>query len=153
MKHISFSLTTSQVRHGFATGEILKDVTRRIGWWNVRPGELLMACEKCQGIKRGGEIVRLGVIEVVSAREEPLNAITKAEVLREGFSDGSPRGFVLMFCAANKCREDARVMRLEFKYRRDLTIEEARKNPFEHSVDESEVDSLDWEVKKVSPNE
>ena len=31
MSNISFALSTSQVCHGFASGEILKDVTRRLG--------------------------------------------------------------------------------------------------------------------------
>lgn len=31
----------------------------------------------------------------------------------------------------------------------DCTEEQARRDPFEHAVDEHEVDQIDWEVKNV----
>ena len=38
MRNISFSLTTRQFRDGS------KDVTRRVNWQNLKPGDHLMAC-------------------------------------------------------------------------------------------------------------
>ncbi len=49
MKNISFALTTKQFLDGSKT------VTRRLGWANLKPGEILMACEKCMGLGPGGE--------------------------------------------------------------------------------------------------
>jgi hypothetical protein len=34
----------------------------------------------------------------------------------------------------------------------DCTEEEARTNPFEHAVDEMEIDQVDWEVLSVREN-
>ena len=39
------------------------------------------------GLRKGQRIVRLGLIEIVSTRAEPLNAITPDDVRREGFPD------------------------------------------------------------------
>lgn len=38
-------------------------------------------------------------------------------------------------------------------YADNCTEEEARANPFEHSVKEEEVDQRDWEFKSIEPNE
>jgi hypothetical protein len=69
MRNISFSFTEEQFLDGS------KDVTRRLGWANLKPGQRLMGCQKCQGIKPGEKIVRLGEIEVVSVRREPLQSM------------------------------------------------------------------------------
>jgi hypothetical protein len=63
-------LTVPQVRNR------TKTVTRRNGWWDVKVGERLQACEKCQGLGKGGKIVKICVIEVVSTGPEPLMALT-----------------------------------------------------------------------------
>lgn len=49
-----------------------KDVTRRLGWCNLWPGEGLRACEKRQGLKKGEHVVQLAHIRVVAVRFEPL---------------------------------------------------------------------------------
>jgi hypothetical protein len=122
MRHISFALTTDQVRRSFATRRIEKDVTRRLGWKNARPGWQLCACEKCQGLGKGGKVVRLGVIELVSVRLEPLEAMLigpaygAREVVREGFPKMTAAEFVDMFCEHNRCSRDSHVTRLEFRY-------------------------------------
>jgi hypothetical protein len=114
MKNISFALTTPQ----FIAGT--KDVTRRLGWADLQPGDQLMACEKCQGIQKGG-LVRLGVIEVVSVRREPLNRMTAdpaygaEEARREGFPDKSGADFVAMFTAHMKCHPAEIITRIEFR--------------------------------------
>jgi len=74
-RNISFALTTEQFKSR------TKTVTRRLGWWEdkkrrriIRAGDLLMGCEKCQGIEKGG-LVRLGLIQVVDVRRERLDAM------------------------------------------------------------------------------
>ena len=52
-----------------------KDVTRRNGWRNAKAGDRMMGCEKCQGLGPGGKIVKMGVIEIVSAIPEPLRRL------------------------------------------------------------------------------
>lgn len=91
MKNISFFLT--QIQFTART----KTVTRRLGWNNVKVGEQLQGCVKCQGLKPGETIERMGVIEVVDARKEPLNAITQDDVDKEGFPEMTPDQFVDMF--------------------------------------------------------
>lgn len=114
MRNISFALTTRQIR------ERTKTVTRRRGtWWAkiLKPGDLLCAVEKSQGIKKGG-LVRLGVIRVVSVRVEPLSEVTMEPggVIREGFPDMTPWNFVRMFCDHMGGEEIQPVTRIEFEY-------------------------------------
>lgn len=115
MRNMSFSLTTPQVRAG------TKDVTRRIGWLNVKPGELLMAIEKGQGLKKGETVVRIRPIRVKSARPQPLYKITRADCRREGFPELTASKFVEMFCRHNRCEADKVVNRIEFEYIRLCT--------------------------------
>jgi hypothetical protein len=123
VQNISFALTTEQVRYGFATGEILKDVTRRIGWLNLREGMKLRACVKCMGLKKGQKPEVLGTIAVVSVRREPLLVITPDEVKREGFPGKSPKWFIKLFARTHKdprtkapARPSTVVTRIEFRY-------------------------------------
>jgi hypothetical protein len=114
MRNISFSLTTPQFI------DDSKDVTRRLGWEFLKPGDRLMACEKCQGIQKGG-LVRLGVIEIISVTREPLHRMTadpaygRAEAIREGFPEMSGREFVEMFTSHMKCLPATVVTRIEFR--------------------------------------
>jgi len=107
---MSFSLTTEQVRRREKT------VTRRVGWAFLKPGDILQAVEKAQGLKKGEKVKRICLIRVVSRRKEPLNKITAADCILEGFPEMSPREFVNMFCAANKCKPHKGVNRIEFEY-------------------------------------
>lgn len=115
MKNISFWLTKEQFLDGS------KDVTRRLGWIHAKEGDRVMACEKCQGLGRGGEMVRFGPIEWVNVRREKLSAmITEAaygqvEARREGFPQLTGEEFVKMFCRHMKCDPGDLVTRLEFK--------------------------------------
>lgn len=115
MKNISFALTKAQFRAQ------MKDVTRRLGWGNLTAGETLCACEKCQGIKPGESLVRMGLIDVVKVRHERLDLMITdpnygaAEVIREGFPDLSPTQFVEMFCKHMKCLPSQIVTRIEFE--------------------------------------
>jgi len=116
MRNISFSLTKSQFL------DKSKDVTRRLGWGNLDAGQSLMGCEKCQGIKPGEKIVKLGVIDIASVRHERLDRMIddpvygKAEAIREGFSDLTGAQFVAMFCKHMKCPPSQVVTRIEFSH-------------------------------------
>lgn len=109
MRNISFFLTTPQFLDGS------KDVTRRIGWKDLKPGTVLRACRKCQGIKKGESVEPLGLIRVLSVRSEPLDAIDQADVIREGFPDMTPAEFVAMFCQHMGCEPSQAVNRIEFE--------------------------------------
>ncbi len=107
MKNISFSITTPQFNDGS------KDVTRRWGWYDLKPGTRL---------KKGEKMTRLGMIEVVSAREEPLSELaanrryTSREMIREGFPGNDPRWFVDMLMKIKpKGLQREHPMRIEFK--------------------------------------
>lgn len=117
MRNISFSLTTPQFRARS------KSVTRRLGWLTVKPGDRLMGCEKCRGLKPGEPLVRLGEIEVLNVRREPLRRMAEdvdygeAECIREGFPDLEPWEFVVMFIDSHKgCAPETTVTRIEFRY-------------------------------------
>ena len=108
--NISFMLTTKQFR------DRSKTVTRRLGWKKLRAGDILMGCEKCQGIKKGG-LVKLGLIRVVSVRLEPLRCITDEDVAREGFP-GKDRAWFCEFFQKHMgiTSWDIEVTRIEFEY-------------------------------------
>ena len=46
-RNMSFALTTKQIE------DETKDVTRRNGWWFLKPGDQIWAVEKCMGLKKG----------------------------------------------------------------------------------------------------
>lgn len=116
MRNISFSLTKQQFN------DRSKDVTRRVGWLGLRPGDALMACEKCQGLKPGEKILRMGEICIIANYRERLDRmITEpeygaAEVIREGFPDLTPAEFVAMFCKANNCKPSRMISRIVFAH-------------------------------------
>lgn len=121
MRNISFSMTTVQVRAR------IKDVTRRMGWENLAAGTILMACEKCQGLGKGGKIVKIGRIRVVSVERESLRRMLVKpfyghnETTREGYPPGTekhdPAVFIDFFCKGHKgCTLDSIVTRIEFEY-------------------------------------
>lgn len=113
MRNISFSMTTEAFRNREKT------VTRRSGWWNLRPGDLLQGCEKCMGLKKGETIKRMHVIRVLRCTREPLGCIVNygmEEMYREGFPDMTPEEFVAMYRAHNGGDEMQLVNRIEFEY-------------------------------------
>ncbi len=109
-RNMSFSMTTAQFLAR------TKTVTRRFGWWFLKGGEVVMGVEKSRGLKKGETVVPLGPIRVLSARREPLNAITAAELILEGLPDMTPQDFVDMMCARAKVSPDEPVNRIEFEY-------------------------------------
>lgn len=108
-RNMSFSLTTQQMHLG------AKVVTRRLGWSNLKPGDVVCAVEKGMGLKKGEKVKRIGLIEVVSVSREPLSRVNKVECLREGFPDMAPAEFIDMFCQTNRCTPDTLVNRIAFK--------------------------------------
>jgi len=115
-RNISFSLTTDQVIAG------TKDVTRRTGWEFAKVGDILTACEKCMGLKKGQKIIRLCQIRLIAVDREPLSRMLgeveygKSEVIREGFPHLTPTQFVVMFSQHNHCRVNTIITRMEFEY-------------------------------------
>lgn len=109
MRRMSFMLTERQ----FCDGS--KDVTRRDGWYSIKPGERFVAVHKAMGLKKGERQRVLGVCEVVSARLERLDAITQDDCRREGFPDMTPAEFVAMFGEHMFCGPAHEVMRIEFR--------------------------------------
>lgn len=126
MRNMSFALTTPQILAR------TKTVTRRTGWRDLKPGTLLQAIEKGQGLKKGEKVRPLAVIRVTDVRREPLALIDADDVAREGFQESTPAGFVAMFCATHrvvdalefgtgkllyrKCEPADEVTRIEFEY-------------------------------------
>jgi hypothetical protein len=107
---MSFAMTTEQVRNQ------TKDVTRRFGWWFLKPGDKVWAVEKSMGIPAGEKIKRIGMIEVISTRAEPLNAITTRDCSREGFPHYTPNGFVQMLVDHFGIDHAKECNRIEFRY-------------------------------------
>jgi hypothetical protein len=103
-------LTTEQVRNK------TKTVTRRNGWWFLKPGDILNAVEKAMGLKKGEKIKHICQVIVKSTRAEALNVITDDELVLEGFPDMSRDEFIAMYCRHNRCPEDEIVNRIEFGY-------------------------------------
>jgi len=109
MRMMSFALTKRQ----FKARE--KDVTRRLGWKYLKPGDHFMAVEKAMGLKKGEKVVKLGECVCISNTPERLDSITQEEVNREGFPEMTPAQFIGFFCNANGCRYDAVINRIVFR--------------------------------------
>lgn len=115
-RNISFALTTDQIRNR------TKTVTRRRGWTFLKPGEILNACVKCQGLKPGEKIERICQIRVVAVSRERLYDITMAldggygEATKEGFPDMTGEMFAEMFAETMGGYIDQEVTRIEFEY-------------------------------------
>ena len=109
-RNMSFMLTTQQFK------DKTKTVTRRLGWHFLKPGDVVNGCEKCQGLKKGEKINKLGQIRIISTKLEPLNEITQEDCVKEGFSGLMPAEFVAMFCKHMKCKAGSLVNRIEFEY-------------------------------------
>ena len=116
MRNMSFALTTAQFKAR------TKTVTRRLGWADLGCGDVIQGCEKCQGIKPGEKMVKLGAIRCVSNHPESLAYLIvnrrygKAEVIKEGFPHLTARQFVKMFCEHMKVEPFQVVNRIEFEY-------------------------------------
>ena len=110
MRNMSFSLTERQVRDG------TKTVTRRLGWWFIKPGDEVMACIRCLGLRKGEHIEKIRPIRILSTTNCELWRITLEDCAREGFPELAPEQFTQMFCHEMNCRPDSWVNRIEFEY-------------------------------------
>lgn len=121
MRNMSFMLTTEQIRNRSKT------VTRRLGWWGLKPGDLIRGVEKGMGLKAGEKVKVLATLRVVSVRIEPLQAMIDNidygtwECMKEGFGDHpslrQPSEFVTFFCGSHRhCMPDTLINRIEFEY-------------------------------------
>lgn len=111
MRNMAFSMTKAQIRAR------TKRVTRRFGWWFLKKGDYVRPVEKGMGLMKGEHPVTItGPLRIVSTRPEPLNAITQAECILEGFPELTPEQFVAMMVKHRRCRPDETVNRIEFKY-------------------------------------
>lgn len=117
MRMMSFAMSVGAFLDG------TKTVTRRVAtsWMTLKPGTRLQAVERAQGLKRGEQVRRLGVIEVVDVRREPLAAIRDEPhaTMLEGFPLLDPETFIAMFCDAQGCDAATDVVRIEFRRVRD----------------------------------
>ena len=95
-RNMSFMLTTRQMYAREKTHTI------RNGWWNLKPGEIINAVEKCQGLKKGEKIVRICQIRVVSTRTSRLMFVTPELCVKEGFPELTPDDFEDMFIRHNR---------------------------------------------------
>jgi hypothetical protein len=102
-------MTTQQFKDG------KKDITRRFGWWTLKPGDRVRAVEKAMGLKKGEKMVSLGEIEIVSTRKEPLWVIDQDDCIREGFPHMSPDQFIRMLTEHYGCNPQETVNRIEFR--------------------------------------
>lgn len=110
MRLISCSMTQRQIR------DRSKTETRRLGWKNVKVGDLLCFVDKCMGFKKGEKPQRIADVIVTDVRREILAEITQDAVIREGFPEMSEWEFILMFAKTMKCQFDDYVTVIRFKY-------------------------------------
>jgi len=94
-----------------------KLVTRRLGWWFLKPGDIVCAVEKGQGLKKGEKVKRIAKIQIVETRPERLDVIDNWECELEGFPGKTPPRFVQDFCKSHRrCTPSTIVNRIEFKF-------------------------------------
>jgi hypothetical protein len=113
-RNISFALTTEQIKNR------TKTITRRLGWWTLKPGTLLQPVEKCMGLKKDEKVKKIGgLIRVISTSREMLWEITTDDIRREGFPMMNKQDFCEFFLRCHKypfLDADIDVNRIEFEY-------------------------------------
>ena len=109
-RNMSFAMTTQQII------DRRKWVTRRFGWWFLKPGDTVNAVEKAMGLQKGEKVVRLCQIKIIDVRREPLNAITQLDCILEGFPQMKPDEFVEMLVKHYRCDPAKVCNRIEFDY-------------------------------------
>jgi hypothetical protein len=109
-RNMSFFMTTEQIKNQ------TKTVTRRLGWKFLKPGDVVWAVEKAQGLKKGEKINRLCKLRIVSVRRERIDEITQEDCVREGFPDMFAEDFIHFFCKAMDIVRWEEVTRIEFEY-------------------------------------
>jgi len=108
---MSFTLTTDQMRNK------AKTVTRRDGWWFLKPGDTVNAVEKAMGLKKGEKIKPIGQVRIKNISRVKVKDIDHEDLIREGLPDMSPFEFVEFFCKSHKgCNPDTFINRIEFEH-------------------------------------
>ena len=110
MRNMGFRTCPEQIRNR------TKTVTRRLGWDFLNPGDILQACERCLGLKKGETTTKLTKIRVVSIRSQPLNQISQEDVIKEGYPDWTQEDYIQHFCKTFKVKPTTTVNRIEFEY-------------------------------------
>lgn len=111
MRNMSFRETTDQAR------DRSKTVTRRWGWWFLKPGDRVQQVVKAMGLKKGEKVEKIHVIEIVSTRPDMLWQMKKSECVLEGFPTKSPKWLraLIVSMKPKKCKYEY-PNRIEFKY-------------------------------------
>lgn len=108
---MSFMLTTEQVKNR------TKTVTRRNGWWMLKPGDIVNACEKCMGLKKGEKVNKICQIRIISTKAERLGDMAESDLTKEGFPDMTVTEFVDMFMDSHKHTNPFSIInRIQFEY-------------------------------------
>lgn len=141
---MSFMATTEQILNQ------TKTVTRRVGWKNLKPGEMIQPVYKSQGLKKGETVKKLGnPVRVIRVERIPLDVIDDCDLIFEGFPDLTHDEFIEMFMKMNKgCDRNSIVTRIEFEY--IPSVEDFAKLILSHTDNESN-DRPYWFIAKRTP--
>ena len=112
MRNMSFSKTICQIR------EQSKTVTRRFGWWGLKPGDMVQPIEKGMGLKKGEKVQKIGgPIRIISTRREMVGCVDDDDLIREGFPCMTRGEFIkLLTDNFSKATGTSDVNRIEFEY-------------------------------------
>ena len=112
MRQMSVTATVGPVQRHEKTD------TRRLGWKNLKPGELTQLVEKGQGLKKGEHVKKICVVRILSNQRESLCAIYDEPdgCKREGFPELTPDQFVAFFCNLNNCYQITPVNHIKWEY-------------------------------------
>lgn len=109
-RHMSFSKTTKQIY------DKTKTETMRMGWNNLEPGDIVIAVEKAQGLKKGEKVIKITPIRIKYKIETIVMDVSPENCIKEGFPELTTSDFIGMFCKLNKCRPFDSVNRFGFEY-------------------------------------
>ncbi len=109
-KHMSFSKTIEQMERR------TKSETMRMGWEDLKRGDVLIAVEKAQGLQKGETVVKIVPIIIKSNTPTIVMDVSPENCINEGFPEYSPSDFIAMFCELNKCKPFDDVNRIGFDY-------------------------------------
>lgn len=121
MRHfyMGFQHSLAQVRNHSKT------VTRRLGWKFLTLADMLYACEKSMGLRKGEKKIIYETLQPICLRWEPLNRMIvnpeygRQECIKEGFPHLSPKEFVdmvLKMHRAEKLTPESLIHRIEYKF-------------------------------------
>lgn len=107
---MSVSHTEAQVRRR------AKTVTRRTGWCFLKAGDRVTLVRKAMGLRKGQRAERIVDVEIIDARRQPLQLVTQADVVAEGFPDWTREQFIDFFCRTMGGTPDQDLNRIEWRY-------------------------------------